>query len=86
MTDEDSAQMLNELDRLLNDPAVPIQPAHIWRLRIIDARCGHARNAASRMPLPIGSPSLRAFAESGVSASPVRFRSAACRIVLTYIL
>ena len=32
MTEEDYAQMLDELDRLLNDPDVPMQPAVIWRL------------------------------------------------------
>ena len=32
MTEEDYARMLDELDRLLNDPDVPMQPAVIWRL------------------------------------------------------
>jgi hypothetical protein len=32
LTEEDYAQMLDELDRLLNDPDVPMQPAAIWRL------------------------------------------------------
>jgi hypothetical protein len=32
MTEDDCAQMLNELDRLLNDPDVPLQPGLIWRL------------------------------------------------------
>jgi len=31
MTD-DYARKLNELDRLLNDPDVPLQPALVWRL------------------------------------------------------
>lgn len=32
LTEEDYAQMLDELDLLLNDPDVPMQPAVIWRL------------------------------------------------------
>jgi len=32
MTDEDYARKLDELDRLLNDPDVPMQPARIWSL------------------------------------------------------
>jgi hypothetical protein len=31
MTD-DYARKLNELDRLLNDPDVPLQPELVWRL------------------------------------------------------
>jgi hypothetical protein len=29
---DDEARKLDELDRLLNDPDVPLQPALIWRL------------------------------------------------------
>lgn len=32
MTDEDYTRKLDELDRLLNDPDVPMQPARIWSL------------------------------------------------------
>jgi hypothetical protein len=32
MTDDDYARTLDELDRLLNDPGVPMQPGLIWRL------------------------------------------------------
>ena len=32
MTESDRAQTLDELDRLLNDPNVPMQPALIWHL------------------------------------------------------
>ena len=32
MTEDDYARMLNELDRLLNDPDVPLRPGLIWRL------------------------------------------------------
>lgn len=32
MTDSDYASKLNELDRLLNDPEIPMEPARIWSL------------------------------------------------------
>ncbi len=32
MTDTDQAAKLEELDRLLNDPDVPMQPARVWSL------------------------------------------------------
>ena len=32
MTDEDCAWKLGEVDRILNDPYVPMRPALIWRL------------------------------------------------------
>jgi hypothetical protein len=32
MTDDDYTRTLDELDRLLHNPNVPIQPALIWRL------------------------------------------------------
>jgi hypothetical protein len=32
MTENDYAQTLDELERLLNDPDVPMQPELIWRL------------------------------------------------------
>lgn len=32
MTEEEYARKLAELDRLLNDPDVPMQPARIWSL------------------------------------------------------
>jgi len=32
MTDTDYSRKLDELDRLLNDPDVPMQPDRIWRL------------------------------------------------------
>jgi hypothetical protein len=44
MTETDYARPLDELDRLLNDPDVPMQPSLIWRLldKISeqDAPCG----------------------------------------------
>jgi hypothetical protein len=32
MTDADYALKLDELDRLLNDPDVPMEPAKVWSL------------------------------------------------------
>ena len=32
MTDPEYARKLDELDRLLNDPDVPMQPARVWSL------------------------------------------------------
>ena len=32
MTEDDCTRMLDELDRLLNDPDVPLRPALIWHL------------------------------------------------------
>lgn len=32
MADDDYAEKLDELDRLLNDPDVPMQPARVWSL------------------------------------------------------
>lgn len=32
MPDRDYASKLDELDRLLNDPEVPMEPARVWSL------------------------------------------------------
>ena len=32
MLDRDHASKLDELDRLLNDPEVPMEPARVWSL------------------------------------------------------
>lgn len=32
MTERDYARKLDELDRLLNDPEVPMEPARVWSL------------------------------------------------------
>jgi hypothetical protein len=32
MTETDYRRKLNELDRLLNDPDVPMEPARVWSL------------------------------------------------------
>ena len=34
MTDTEYAGKLDELERLLNDPEVPMQPSRIWSLQI----------------------------------------------------
>jgi hypothetical protein len=34
MTDDDYARKLGEVDRVLNDPDVPLQPALIWCLLV----------------------------------------------------
>ncbi len=45
MTNDDYVRTLDELDRLLNDPTVPMQPALIWRL--LDEVSGHDLQAGS---------------------------------------
>ena len=49
MTDPEYARRLDELDRLLNDPAVPMQPAQVWSL-LDDLR---QRAAGQQIP-PLG--------------------------------
>ena len=47
MTDDaDYARKLDELDRLLNDPDVPMQPDRVWSLL--------AELAHPERPLPVG--------------------------------
>jgi hypothetical protein len=49
MTDTDYAQKLDELDRLLNDPDAPIEPARVWSLlaEISQHDIPRAQNAAN---------------------------------------
>ncbi len=50
MTDEDYARKLGEVDRVLNDPDVPIRPALIWRLLAeISAHDSQAGSKRSRL-------------------------------------
>jgi hypothetical protein len=42
MTESDYARRLDELDRLLNDPSVPMQPERIWTLLAEVAQLGPA--------------------------------------------
>lgn len=45
MTDTDYDQKVDELDRLLNDPDVPMQPHRVWSLLAeISAHDLHGRN------------------------------------------
>ena len=39
MTDTEYARKLDELDRLLNDPDVPMEPAKVWSLLAEIAQC-----------------------------------------------
>ena len=47
MTDAEYARMLDELDRLLNDPDVPMEPTKVWSLlaEIAHQDRGRARGA-----------------------------------------
>jgi len=40
MTDQDYARALDELDRLLNDPDVDLEPARVWAL-LAEVSAGH---------------------------------------------
>ena len=51
MTEADYARKLAELDRLLNDPDVPMQPARVWALLGEIARRDLA-DAGAAQPLP----------------------------------
>jgi hypothetical protein len=50
MTDAEYARKLDELDRLLNDPDVPMEPGRVWSLlaEIAQRDFGPARSAASQ--------------------------------------
>jgi len=50
MTETEYARKLEELDRLLNDPDVPMEPARVWSLLAEIAQRDLA-GAASRGPL-----------------------------------
>mgnify|MGYP001390962778 CR=1 FL=1 len=49
MTDQEYARKLDELDRLLNDPDVPMQPHRIWSLL---AEISHRDLSTAREPTP----------------------------------
>ena len=40
MTDSEEAAKLDELDRILNDPDVPMEPARVWALLAEIAQLG----------------------------------------------
>ena len=48
MTDAEYARKLDELDRLLNDPDVPMEPAKVWSLLAEIARRDMATGHAGR--------------------------------------
>jgi hypothetical protein len=48
MADDICARKLDELDRLLNDPAVPIDPDLIWRL--LDEIIASSRHVLPNLP------------------------------------
>ena len=50
MTDDRDARKLDELDRLLNDPEVPMQPELIWR--ILD-EISHSEPCDARQTIPM---------------------------------
>ena len=49
MTDAEYSRKLDELDRLLNDPDVPMEPARVWSLLAELAQCDGAFGAAQRV-------------------------------------
>jgi hypothetical protein len=51
MTETDYARKLDELDRLLNDPDVPMQPGRVWSLL---AEIAQRDLSAGHAPLPPG--------------------------------
>ena len=52
MSDAEYNRKLEELDKLLNDPDVPMQPDLIWSLLADVSGPGAARAARSSMPGP----------------------------------
>lgn len=61
MTEADYARKLDELDRLLNDPDVPMQPDRIWSL--LSDLSDQPGQAAPALPHP-------AMLRDGGSATP----------------
>jgi hypothetical protein len=49
LTDAEYARRIDELDRLLNDPDVPMEPSKVWSLlaEIAQRDLGNARDAAT---------------------------------------
>lgn len=54
MTDDEYTHKLDELERLLNDPDVAMQPARVWSLLadLSQAPCGGSAMAPSRPTAP----------------------------------
>ncbi len=59
MTENDYARKLDELDHLLNDPAVPMQPGLIWRL--LGEIAKHEANVAGASAPENAAPVLSAY-------------------------
>lgn len=53
MTDTDYARKLDELDRLLNDPDVPMLPDRIWALLADVARFESRAEMVAEAPVPL---------------------------------
>ncbi len=51
MTEAEYANALNELDRVLNDPTVPLDPTKVWELLSDLMRRNAASNPARNRPL-----------------------------------
>ena len=49
MTDAEYSRKLDELDRLLNDPDVPMEPARVWSLLAEIAKFDMAGSASPRV-------------------------------------
>ena len=49
MTDAEYSRKLDELDRLLNDPDVPMEPARVWSLLAEIAQCDMAASGSPRI-------------------------------------
>jgi len=49
MTDAEYSRKLDELDRLLNDPDVPMEPARVWSLLAEIAKRDMTSSAGQRM-------------------------------------
>lgn len=49
MTDAEYLRKLDELDRLLNDPDVPMEPARVWSLLAEIAQCDMAAGGSQRV-------------------------------------
>ena len=64
MTEAEYARKLDELDRLLNDPDVPMEPAKVWSLLAEIARWDTAATDVGQMGLTFVPP------QSGTPGSP----------------
>lgn len=82
MTDHEYARRLNELDRLLNDPDVPMDPSRVWSLLAdlsryeAPATPGHEASLSTRVtPARIARPGARGTPASGPTEPVMRRES-----------